>query len=254
MLIRSKAFADACDFVICHAYADLNTLHKPEKTPKRIFVTGEHAVFERALPLLTSFDEKYELVYHYSDAPFDIYKFEVIRPYVSHVWAQNCEVTHPMVTKIPLGFSDKSTPRRLGGDAPKDILVYVNLGLYNPHELKFAMCRRIRERVYAHFRDKPWAVVDETPIPFEEFTDKLNRSQFVVCPMGFGVDTHRFYESAWVGATPIVTPSPLVDEVHREFNPLVVDSFEDVTEDVLRAHARERPSDESFTITRWTSM
>lgn len=249
MLIRSKAFADTCDFVICHAYGDVHALRKPAKTPKRIFVTGEYAVFERALPLLTSFDEKYELVYHYSDAPFDVYKFEVIRPYVSRIWAENCEVRHPMVRTLPLGFDDAKTPRRLDV-ANKDILVYVNLGLYNARELKFAMARRIRQRVYDHFRDKPWAVVDETPVPFEEFNDKLNRAQFVVCPMGFGIDTMRFYESAYVGATPIVTDGPLGD-VHREFHPLVVDSFEDVTEEMLRAHERRVADDAVFTVERW---
>lgn len=249
-LISSKHFTECCDFIACHAYVDLTTLRKPEKTPKRIFVTGEYNVFERALDLLTSFDEKYELVYHYSDPPFDRYKFEVIRPYVSRIYAQNCEFDHPLARKLPLGFPDKNIPTRRPPPAPKDILVYVNLGLYNPHELKFAMARRIRERVYAHFRDKPWAVVDETPVAYEEFADKLNRSAFAVCPMGFGIDTHRFYEAAWVGATPIITPSGLHD-VHAEFHPLVVDSFEDVTEDMLRAHERKLANDDVFKIDHW---
>lgn len=248
LLIRSKTFADTCDFVICHAYVDLNNLQKPKKTPKRIFVTGEYHVFEQALKLLMSFDEKYELVYHRSDAPFDVYKFEVIRPYVTRIWAENAEVNHPIIQKLPIGFDDKNTPIRL--NKPKDILVYVNLGLYNEYELKFAMARHIRQRVYDYFRNKPWAVVDETPIPYAEFNDKLNRSQFVACPMGFGIDTMRFYEAAWVGATPIITSSP-IDDVHREFHPLIVDSFEDVTENMLLSYNRRIAEDELFMVDRW---
>lgn len=247
-LICSKTFADTCDYVICHTYVDINKLKKPNKTPKRIFITGEYTVFERALNLLTSFDEKYELVYHRSDAPFDIYKFEVIRPYVTRIWAENSLVNHPIIQKLPLGFDDKNTPTRL--DRPKDILVYVNLGLYNKYEVKFAMARRIRQKVYDYFRNKPWAVVDETPIPFEEFNDKLNRSQFVVCPMGFGIDTMRFYETAWVGATPIITSSPL-DDIHSMFHPLIVDSFDDVTEEMLLTHKRCAVEDELFTVDKW---
>ena len=248
-LISSKTFADACDFVICHAYGDLGNIRKPEKTPKRIFIAGEYSVFERALPLLTSFDDKYELVYHYSDPSFDRFKLEVIRPYVTRIYAQNCEFDHPLVKKLPLGFPDGKVPQRLS--CPKDILCYVNLGLYNEHELKFAMSRRIRQRVYDYFRDKPWAVVDETPIPFEEFSEKLNRAQYVVCPMGFGLDTMRFYESAWVGATPIVTNSGIERDVHRKFHPLVVDSFEDVTEDMLRGHERQVAGEDAFKVDFW---
>jgi hypothetical protein len=249
-LISSKTFADACDFVICHAYGDLGNIRKPEKTPKRIFIAGEWSVFERALPLLTSFEDKYELVYHYSDPSFDRFKFEVIRPYVTKIYAQNCEFDHPMVKKLPLGFPDGKVPRRTTGQK-KDILCYVNLGLYNDRELKFAMSRSIRQRVYDYFREKPWATVDETPIPFEEFSEKLNRAQYVVCPVGFGLDTMRFYESAWVGATPIVTHSGIEGDVHREFNPLVVDSFEDVTEELLRTHERRVAGDEVFEVDFW---
>jgi hypothetical protein len=250
-LISSKTFADACDFVICHAYGDLGRVCKPAKTPKRIFVAGEYSVFERALPLLTSFEDKYELVYHYSDPSFDRFKFEVIRPYVTKIYAQNCEFDHPMVKKLPLGFPDGKVPRRVEGPRNKDILCYVNLGLYNDRELKFAMCRSIRQKVYEYFRDKPWATVDEAPIPFEEFSEKLNRAEYVVCPVGFGLDTMRFYESAWVGATPIVTHSGIEEDVHREFNPLVVDSFEDVTEELLRTHERRIAGDDKFNVDFW---
>lgn len=249
-LISSKTFADACDFVICHAYGDLGNIRKPTTTPKRIFVAGEWSVFERALPLLTSFEDKYELVYHYSDPSFDRFKFEVIRPYVTKIYAQNCEFDHPMVKKLPLGFPDGKVPRRTTGQK-KDILCYVNLGLYNDRELKFAMSRSIRQRVYDYFREKPWATVDETPIPFEEFSEKLNRAQYVVCPVGFGLDTMRFYESAWVGATPIVTHSGIEGDVHREFNPLVVDSFEDVTEELLRTRERRVAGDDVFEVDFW---
>ena len=249
-LICSKSFAKTCDLIICLQSHPYSQMYKEltTKTPKRVFITGDNYIFERSLPLLTSFEEKYELVYHCSDTPFDRYKFETIRSFVSTIYAENCEISHPLIQRVPLGFVDDKIPRRV--KMTRDILCYVNLGLYNDKEAKFVNCRAIRKRILAFFKTKPWAVVDETPIPFEEFNEKLNRSEFVVCPMGFGIDTTRFYESAWCGATPIITHSGL-DEMHRVFKPLIVESYEDVDERLLTEQVRREPVPDVFRLDYW---
>jgi hypothetical protein len=89
-------------------------------------------------------------------------------------------------------------------------------------------------------------MVDER-IPFEEFTEKMNRSKFVVCPMGFGIDTHRFYESVWMGCTPIVTSSGL-DELYKKYNALIVNSWDEVTEELLINHVHKPVPDELFDV------
>lgn len=247
-MISSKSFAKTCDLVVCHAYSDMYVEPVPTKTPKRIFITGEHYLFERFLSKLSRFENKFELVYHYSDAPFDRYKFEAIRPYVTKIYAENCEIEHPMIERLPLGFVDDKVPKSL--QLSRDILCYVNLGLYNDRELKFVNCRAIRQRVLDYFKSQPWAVVDETPIPFDDFISKLNRSQYVVCPMGFGLDTTRFYEASYVGATPIVTRSG-IESVHRRFKPLIVESYEDVSLNLLTNHTRERADPSLFYVDTW---
>lgn len=246
--ISAKSFAKTCDLVICHAYHEMYVEPVPEKTPKRIFITGDHQLFERFLHKLSSFKEKFELVYHYSDAPFDRHKFEAIRPYVTKIYAVNSEIAHPMIQRLPIGFMDDKVPRSL--NLPRDILCYVNLGLYNTRELKFVNCRAIRKRVLDYFKGQPWAVVDEARIPFDEFMEKLNRSEYVVCPVGFGLDTHRFYEASYVGATPIVTRSA-IEDVHRRFKPLIVESYEDLSLNFLRSRGRESPDQSLFHAETW---
>ena len=53
--------------------------------------------------------------------------------------------------------------------------------------------------------------------------------------MGFGIDTHRFYEAVLLGCTPIVT-SPGLDSLYQKYNALIVDSWSDVTEELLLNH------------------
>ena len=240
--ISSKEFTTTCDLIIHDTYT--NTVIIPEKTPKRIFITGEREIFSQFIHILTNFKDKYELVYHGSDRSFGRFELESIKPYVSHIWAENCEITHPLVTRVPLGFRDDHIPKRI--DCEKDILCYLNVGLVNDIEIKFKMCRSIRVDCLNHFKRHEWCTIEEN-VPFDIFTEKLNRSRFVICPMGFGVDTFRFYESAWLGCTPIIMSSGL-DDLHRTFGALIVNSWDEVTEERLRSHTRTHIPDEVFDV------
>ena len=243
-LISSEEFSKKCDFILCPLYN--KNINLPQKTPKRIFITGEQGVFDSCIHngILKNFDEKYELVYHRTDRTFDRFDLECIKPYVSHIWAENCEINHPMITRLPLGFSDKNKPKRL--DFKKDILCYVNIGLPTTDEFKFIRYKSLRMDCLKHFSNKSWCTIDEK-IPFEEFNEKMNRSKFVVCPMGFGIDTHRFYESVWLGCTPIVMSSGL-DELYKKYNALIVNSWEEVTEELLINHVHKPVPDELFDV------
>lgn len=251
--IDSPNFADACDLVLCPWHdRDCKPRTNPEATtpPSRVFLSGENWYFERCLHYLKNFENKIELVYHRTDKPFDRAKFEAVRPYCAHIWAENCEIDHPMITRVPLGFHPfHPVPKRL--DCHKDILCYVNLGLYNDREVQFINCRTLRMHCIDHFKKQPWATVDEEPIPNDEFVAKMARARFVVCPPGFGLDTHRFYETSWLGGTPIVLSTGLND-MYRQFgDPMIVDTWEDVTKEKLETRAYVKPRDELFTVEHW---
>lgn len=244
MYISSKSFSEACDLMICPRYPE-----KVTKSPKRIFITGEYGVFHRFIHVLQSFKEPYELVYHCTDRSFDRHDFEAIRNYVSHIYAENCEIKHEKITQLPLGFPDDRTPTRMPID--KDILCYLNVGLPNDVELKFVQYRSIRKQCIEHFKKKNWCTVEDN-IPFDSFNERMNRSKFVVCPMGFGIDTHRFYEAAWLGCTPIVISSGL-DDLYKKFGALIVDSWDEVTEELLSQHKKIEVPDSLFEVGNYVS-
>jgi hypothetical protein len=245
-MISAKEFSKKCDFIACPRYVG-DSIQVPKETPKRVFITGENGIFESCIYTLKNFKEKYDLVYHCTDRTFDRFDFECIRPYVNHIWAQNCEITHPMITKIPIGFSDSyidNIPKRT--DTKKDILCYLNVGIPNTYEHKFIRYHSLRTDCVNHFKSKTWCTV-ESNVPQEEFNNKLQRSKFVICPMGFGIDTHRFFETVWLNCTPIVISSGL-DSLYKKYNALIVDSWDDVTEELLNNHEHKRVPDEMFDV------
>jgi len=73
-------------------------------------------------------------------------------------------------------------------------------------------------------------------IPPVVIYDKTLESKFALCPRGYGVDTHRFYECIYLGCVPIVLRTNTVfDRLYREFPCLVVERWADVTEELLDA-------------------
>lgn len=144
---------------------------------------------------------------------------------------------------IPLGITNatnESDVHPIYGDldsmvevasAPREIknLVYMNfsVGTY-PSE---------RQPVWDAFVDKPWVTVG-THVPTLEgrtaFLTDLRNHSFVLCPRGNGVDTHRLWETLYMGSIPIVRK----DVAHSDWTDLpilFVSSWDEVTEDRLRA-------------------
>lgn len=229
MIISSENFAKTCDVVLDPHYNPQMLI--TTRSPRRVFVTGERMIFEQVLYILKSFETKYELVYHRTDSTFDRFKFESVKPFVSKIYAVNCDISHPMISKIPLGFADgKKMPENIQKN--KDILCYLNLGLYND-EIQFVKCKNIRQHCIDFFKNKHFITYDNCNLTQEEFNDKLHRSKFVLCPFGYGLDTHRFYESYASGAIPIVMSSGL-DEIYEKFGAIIVNDWSEVTEEFLK--------------------
>jgi hypothetical protein len=71
-------------------------------------------------------------------------------------------------------------------------------------------------------------------IPPAVIYDKTLESRYALCPRGYGVDTHRFYECIYLGCVPIVLRTNTVfDRLYAAFPCLVVERWADVTEALL---------------------
>lgn len=131
------------------------------------------------------------------------------------------------VRGFPLGVCELTPLRPLwkAMNLPKENrnLVYMNFTMNtNPTE---------RQLVWDMFKDKSWVTAGQ-PLPQDEFYKELRHHRFCLCPSGNGIDTHRLWESIYVGTIPIVKHN-LVHSDWRELPILFVNDWSEVTPDLL---------------------
>lgn len=92
-----------------------------------------------------------------------------------------------------------------------------------------------RNTVFGIFKDKPWVTVGTHESTLEgryTYLKEMRCHDFVVCPRGNGVDTHRLWEALYMESIPIVE----THIVHRGWQDLPiawVTNWEEVTEEWL---------------------
>lgn len=99
----------------------------------------------------------------------------------------------------------------------------------------------VRKALYPMFADKPWATV-RTPMEkgkTDTYKEELLDHKFMLCPRGNGVDTHRMWEALYCGVIPVVQRSHVHAEIEGNLPVLFVDSYYDVTEDLLLSSYEE---------------
>jgi hypothetical protein len=177
---------------------------------------------------------------------------DIVRRYPFAKWFGINKQTH-LCKGLPLGITndtDESDLHRIYGNVdsmvdvasqPRNIknLVYMNfsIGTYPTQ----------RQKVWDMFKDKSW-VTCEQPINSMEgrktFLSSARNHSYVLCPRGNGIDTHRLWETLYMGSIPIV----LSDIAHSDWTDLpilFVNSWEEVTEEFLKSQL------ERFTTTQW---
>jgi len=220
-----------CDIVLDPSFGLVD--FSQDFSNKKIFVNTDY--FEQVLPKLIQ-SSNLTLVIHHSDRFFDRIMFEAVRTCASRILVRNCDWTHPCVTQIPIGFVDAvpnpgpfMTKVRIDeklfktirdSNTTKDIEVYCNMSIHGA-EQKFVSVNALRNKCLEAFPN-----ADKVRKPLPEFLNMLRRSKYVICPMGFGIDTHRFFEAAYMKARPVVISSGL-DPLYRKFGAVIIDKWDD---------------------------
>lgn len=164
------------------------------ETDDKILVTG-HSDF----PLTNDISNQFDLVFSTNNASSNINSYG-----------------------LPLGICndcDDSPIHRVYGN--KEVVLKImnkkidktNL-LYMNFDINTYPCER--QPVYNLFSDKNWVLTgikENTLEGRETFLSEIKSSKFVLCPRGNGIDTHRIWESLYMGSIPIV----IYESAHKEF-------------------------------------
>jgi hypothetical protein len=155
------------------------------------------------------------------------------------IWfSTNAIHENPTIYPIPLGLpndcADTSLHPIYGN---QDILLEVLQEPTKPAEEKGLVFMNFsvgtypeeRQRVWDMFKDKHWVLTAPNVVTLEgrkAFLREIRNHKFVLCPRGYGVDTHRLWETLYLGSIPIVVRVPAL----REFVDLPIAWIDDWTE------------------------
>jgi len=154
-----------------------------------------------------------------------------IPPNVVHWFGQNVDVDDERLTPIPIGLErirwhPEMHKNELILSTPRDEktgLVYLNVN---------TRIRVQREVLYRYFGALPWVTVERgrNGVDFEHYARQIARHKFVLCPDGNGMDTHRTWETLYLGSFPIVERHVFTEYFARYLPLLIVDDWRQVTD------------------------
>jgi hypothetical protein len=136
---------------------------------------------------------------------------------------------------------------------PSDTLAYMNFNAYT----------YLAERglIHMHFKEvqETWIKMQvNEKIPYREYCESVRNHKFTFCPRGNGIDTHRFWESIYLGSIPIVIDYPQMSYFFDRLPIVKAPSWFQITEEFLEAeYERIHETDYDFDIMKmgfWRNM
>ena len=171
----------------------------------------------------------------HGDLPIDATVFNTYQHNCTEWFAINKDVENEKIHALPLGLcndSGESYRHDIYGNLdivcevmkmPKKFknLVYMNFSIWtHPAE---------RQQWYNHFVNKPYVtkgVPEDSMYARRTFLEEIRNHYFVLCPRGNGIDTHRLWETLYMGSIPIVKRSTAL----KEFSDLPILFIDDISE------------------------
>ena len=246
-LVSGAAFKAACKYNLDDRYP-LIPYDAKLAEGDRVFLKHQdvQAKFLTAPP-----PKKVALVIHNSDETFDDAMMEMVKPYVTEVYAANCSAKD--AKQIPLGFrDDQYTPHKVLYDvlndasksSDKTTLCLVNFNI----ETNGGDRTDARDK----FKGKSWATVSENYMNLNkdqslkhgdpeiqkmrvDYYAQLKATKFVICPPGTGKDTHRVYDALFFCAVPVIKTSFLDPMYERLGGCWIVKDWTEVTEEACNS-------------------
>ena len=203
--------------------------------------------------LLKKLDKSFNLILitHQSDTMITKKLFDKKPKCINNWFALNVDYKNNNLIPLPLGIANEYSYKKniISKDLlhenkeknfyDKKVLVYIN---FNENTNK-----KERSWIKPYFNKIDWAEVEEDDLSIEQYAEKIKNASFVICPWGNGVDSHRVWETLFLGSIPII-------KKHTTFNNLnglpiyFVDDFKELTEEKLKEFLVSLRSSKSLNI------
>jgi len=174
------------------------------------------------------------LVTSQTDIKVDKELFNLKPNCISKWYSINVDFEDENLIPIPLGLSNDYSPKNI---LSKDIKFFPIFKEYNYSPtlyLNFQVNTNKLERtgLYNAFNNLIWAEKDSPNLSLLNYQNKLSESKFVLCPIGNGLDTHRVWESLYLGSIPVIKKH-LTYSTTSNLPVLITDDFTNINKETL---------------------
>jgi len=200
----------------------------------RPYVDGLHQKND-LLHLCSCFqDMRFIIFTNLEDTPIDDYIFECIPDNVLCISAVNAISHGDKVIPAPYGLQRAMNPQDDRIEVIKNFMKFPPMKpltlLYVSHN---ESSNQERIGIKDLFREKRWAIVDESRSSYSEFLGKMCQAKFMICPRGNAIDCHRNWEVLYMRRVPIMKRHPYLEVLFEDYPVLFVNDYSDVTEELL---------------------
>jgi len=193
---------------------------------------------------------------------------------VKHIFAQNCLVTHPKITHLPIGldYHTLANGSNSWGPCQSPLEQENNLFAISKQALPFWQRKQLCYSNFhfffgvSHGSDRKDAIAnlpkelifyEEQRQPRIECWKKQTEFAFVISPHGNGIDCHRTWEALNLGCIVIVKRSK-IDAIYKNLPVLIVEEWNQVTSSLLKstieAFKKKQFALEKLTLQYWKDL
>jgi len=185
--------------------------------------------------------------------PPDIIEF--LSPVSLGFFINNNVYDYPNIHSMPIGIRDCEKVFPIHQGFSHDYLYNEGLKTVEKEYLclmVFSYTHDERPRCYHELKDKPFVInlndgsyeqqrsIHCGKVPVWTNYEYTHKSIYTLSPRGYGEDCHRFYEAIYLDSIPIVKrTNTAFDKLYRVFPCLVVEDWNEVTEDFLLKNKEE---------------
>lgn len=221
----------------CHIFdGRSNDFYVPKEISgaKSIFVYtyGLDMFLERIYPLLNN---SFVLMTHNSDYEINSkYERYLNEGKIKRWYSQNVNFEHAKLISVPIGVANSQwehgnlelLDKIRNENLPKTNLVYKNFDVKTSIGRRLGVLERTQHIPFTRGRSQ------------EEYLKDIATSKFNICPMGNGIDTHRMWESIYLGSIPIVQDC-INNRQYKELPILIVSDWKTITSEFLEKKYEE---------------
>jgi hypothetical protein len=179
--------------------------------------------------MIKNLENKFIVVTHNSDMSADNVD---IPKNVIKWYSQNVNVKDDRLESLPIGLENSRWFPEIKKQSKIIEKVRTAKNIRNLVYMSHNVNTNIKERtlVFNVLKDKKFVTNQSTN--FDLYIDNIYNHKFVICPEGNGIDTHRTWETLYLGSIPIEKRN-INNQYYTDLPICFVDNWEEVTEDFL---------------------